>query len=144
MVAIQSYVKDYLVKPANDLYTEVYTGASDTGLWMGKQVKKLTETNLPKPFAILLQKLFSSIPVAIAYFFLPLPIRLGLWAGYTVVSIATGATNKVVDESLGISMSIELVKVMVSYGISKEAVDLISALFAISAAGFYFHRAKNQ
>jgi hypothetical protein len=142
MTAIVSGINTYVVKPVSDIASEAYTGVSDTGLWMGKQVQKLTENQLPRPFAVLLQKLFTAIPVALAYFFLPLPVRLGMWATYSIVSLTTGMHNKVIDQSLGISMTIELASVMTSYLASKQAIDLISAVFSIVAAGFYFHRSR--
>ena len=136
-------VHDNVFTPVGDTGKAVYNAVQDTGLNMGHQFKVKTEEYLPMPLAILAQKLFSSIPIAASYFFLPLPIRLGLWSAYTVITICSGLKNSVIDESLGIAMGIEIIKAIASYTGTKDAIDIASAVLSIVGAAFYLNRSRN-
>jgi hypothetical protein len=141
MAFLVSAVNDNFVTPIVNMGKGGYWALQDTGRHIGRKFEKLTEAHLPKPLAILLQKLFSSIPIGVAYFLLPLPIRLGLWAAYSIINLC-GLKNSVIDESLGVSMTLEMLKLLALYAGAKQMMDIATAVGCVFAAGFYFARSR--
>ncbi len=133
-----------VVKPTHDTVSTVWNGAVvDTGLWIGSGFKKVTDDHLPKPVAIIAQKLFSSIPVAVGYFVLPLPYRAGIWAAYTLVNLTLSWKYPVTDEALGFAMIGESARALAWYLGAKEVIDIVACVVTAFASVYYLHRANS-
>lgn len=124
------------IRPVDNTVRTVSTAVVDTGLWIGGEFKKVTEEHLPKPAAIVVQKLFSSIPVAVCYFALPLPVRLGVWLGYEIFRLK----NQVADEALGFAMAAESVRALAWFIGAQEVVDIAACVVTAMTSAYYFHR----
>ncbi len=127
-----------IVKPTDNTVRTIATAVVDTGLWIGEEFKKITEEHLPKPVAIIVQKLFSSIPVATLYFFLPLPLptRLAIWAGYEIFRLR----NQVADEALGLAMAAESIRALSWFIGGREVIDIAACAVTALASPYYLHR----
>src|SRR5260221_652081 len=72
--------KDWVIVPTCNITKSLYVDLfEESGLWLGRAVKRSTGCD---ELAWLVQHIFISIPIALAYFLLPLSVRVVLWITY--------------------------------------------------------------
>jgi len=143
MSSFLNSVQTYVIEPPVNVVKDTYDAIADTGIWFGKKVTKITNDYLPRHLAIITQVMLHAAPVALCYFLLPLPARFILWAAYNIVHLTNGFKSPILDQSLGISCGIDVVKSLAHYASTQSPLYVAATLISVVLASYHFNKAMN-
>jgi hypothetical protein len=151
LIGVGRGINDNVIVPAYNIGGMVKEGATDLCMSIDLGIKEGFESFLPRPIAIVAHNALRSLPVTLAYMYMPLPYRVGLWATYVVIhfvkpSLMTCTAAHYLHKSIAVAAAMEVIwelyRVLSGLILKNTIEDLtlhtVSALGAIVMSATFF------
>ncbi len=145
----QNRAKDLytFAQPAIEAGKSVAKKAYEGCQWLDRTIVKLTEDNLPKPLAYIVQDALRALPVCLAWLFLPPPVALGLMATYAIAHAIKGKifcdqTYKNIYNGIGLGCGLECITQVVRFAVTIHPIYGIAALISGLASSYLLASAR--
>jgi len=149
-------IDSWVIEPACNMGSTAYHLGSDLALSVDHGIEGVTDAIFPHAVALVAHQLIRSLPITVAYICAGLPIRVGLWAAYTIVHLVSwalkrdffgGALSHYIHRSLGVAAAIEVLidiyKIFAGLVVKDTVTDLAihttAAVVAILMSYTYFN-----
>lgn len=149
-------IDSWVIEPSCNIGSTLYHTGVDLALKVDHGIEGITDALLPHAVALVAHQLIRSLPIIVAYNYANLPIRVGLWAAYTIVHLVSWALKKdflsgtashYIHRSLGVAAAIEVLidiykifaGLVVKDTVTDLAVHTTAAVVAILMSYTYFN-----
>ena len=115
--------------------------------YLERKAEEWTNAHLPQPFASIVQKALSSLPVSLAFFFIPMPFSAIALAGYIIIQIVkpdflSPQSKIMINNGVGFGAAIEAVRDTALFVMTGNPLLAISAVVSGVSSWYFFNAAQ--
>lgn len=134
-------------EPAIEVVKQGFTKVKESYDWVDKQVVRLSEENLPKSIAPIVQDAFRSLPVTLGWLLLPSHIVIGLIAGNTALHMIKGNvfcnnTYRNIYNGIGFGASVEITRSILKFAQTGDITCAVASAISAVISGWAFSQAN--